>query len=164
MLKRRWCGTAETMRAKRVTLRRSQHEELWRRFKQTDDRRVAERLHAILLLDAGQNAQSVSAILHLHPNTLKRWIKTFVTDGEEALTRRNYVGGAGNLSAAQQQQFRTWLDAEVRSTAEAIAWVEEQFGLSSTDSGMVKRLKRLDDRFKQPDVLPSKADPEKQAA
>jgi transposase len=152
------------MREKRFTLSRSQREEMWRRFKQTDDRRVAERLHAILLLDAGQNAQSVSAILHLHPNTLKRWIKTFVTGGEEALTRLNYVGGEGNVRAAQQQQFRTWLDAEVRSTAEAIAWVEEQFGVSYTDSGMVKRLKRRDYRFKQPDVLPSKADPEKQAA
>jgi len=37
MLKRRWCGTAETLREKRFTLRRSQREELWRRFKQTDD-------------------------------------------------------------------------------------------------------------------------------
>jgi hypothetical protein len=45
------------MREKRFTLNRSQHEEMWRRFKQTDDRRVAEWLHAILLLDAGQNAQ-----------------------------------------------------------------------------------------------------------
>ena len=151
------------MRAKRFTLSRSQRAEIWRRFKQTDDRRVAERLHAIVLLDAGQNAQSVSAILHLHPNTLKRWITTFVTGGEEPRTRFNDVGGAGNVRAAQQQ-FRTWRDAEVRSTAAAIAWVEEQFGVSSTDSGMVKRRKRLDDRFKQPDVLPSKADPEKQAA
>jgi hypothetical protein len=37
MLKRRWCGKAETMREKRFTLRRSQRAELWRRFKQTDD-------------------------------------------------------------------------------------------------------------------------------
>jgi len=37
MLKRRWCGTAETMREKRFTLRAAQREELWRRFKQTDD-------------------------------------------------------------------------------------------------------------------------------
>jgi len=136
---------------------------MWRRFKQTDDRRVAERLHAILLLDAGQNAQGVSTILHIHPNKLKRWVKTFVAGGEEALTTLNYVAAEGNLSAAQQQQFRAWLDAEVRSTAEAIAWVEEHFGASYTDSGMVKLLKRLDYRFKQPDVLPSKADPQKQA-
>ena len=37
MRKRRWCGTAATLREKRFTLRRSQREELWRCFTQTDD-------------------------------------------------------------------------------------------------------------------------------
>ena len=151
------------MREKQFTLSRSQREAMWRRFKQTDDRRVAERLHAILLLDDGQNAQSVCSILRIHPNTLKRWVKAFVAGGEEALTTLNYAPAEGNLTTAQQQQLSTWLDAEVRSTAEAIAWVEEQFGVSYTDSGMVKLLKRLDYRFKQPDIMPSKADSKKQA-
>jgi hypothetical protein len=53
------------MREKLFTLSRSQREDMWRRFKQTDDRRVAERLHAILLLDSGQNADAVSTILHI---------------------------------------------------------------------------------------------------
>lgn len=154
---------ADTMREKQFTLSRSQRDAMWRRFKQTDNRRIAERLHAILLLDGGQNAQSVCSILHIHPNTLKRWVKLFVTGGEEALTTLNYTGGDGNLTVAQQQQLMTWLDAEVHSTAEAVAWVEQQFGVSYTDSGMVKLLKRLDYRFKQPDILPSQADPEKQA-
>jgi hypothetical protein len=57
------------MRQKLFTLSRSQREDMWRRFKQTDDRRVAERLHAILLLDSGQNADAVSSILHIHPKT-----------------------------------------------------------------------------------------------
>lgn len=151
------------MREKQFTLTRSQRDAMWRRFKQTDNRRIAERLHAILLLDAGQNAASVSTILQVHPNTLKRWSKLFVTGGEEALTTLNYVGGDGNLTAAEMQTFMAWLDAEVRSTAEAIVWVEEQFGVSYTDSGMVKLLKRLDYRFKQPERLPAKADPKKQA-
>jgi transposase len=151
------------MREKLFTLSRGQRETMWRRFKQIDDRRIAERLHAILLLDADQNAQNVCTILHIHPNTLKRWLKTFVTGGEEALTTLNYVAAEGNLSAAQHQQLIAWLDAEVRSTAEAVAWVEEQFGVSYTDSGMVKLLKRLDYRFKQPHVLPAKADPKQQA-
>ena len=151
------------MREKQFTLSRSQREAMWRRFKQTDDRRVTERLHAILLLDDGQNAQSVCSILHIHPNTLKRWVKRFVAGGEQALTTLNYAPADGNLTTAQQQQLSNWLDAEVRSTAEAVAWVEEQFGDSYTDSGMIKLLKRLDYRFKQPDVLPAKADPKKQA-
>jgi len=37
MRKRRWCGTAATLREKRFTLHRSQCEELWRCFTQTDD-------------------------------------------------------------------------------------------------------------------------------
>ena len=68
------------------------------------------------------------------------------------------------MTDEQQQQFTAWRDADVRSTAEAIAWVEEQFGLDYSDSGMRKLLKRLDYRYKQPSVLPAKADPEAQAA
>jgi transposase len=152
------------MREKLFTLSRSQSKDMWRRFKQTDDRRLAERLHAILLLDSGQNAEIVSQILHIHPKTLKRWVKAFASGGEEALTHFNYVGGDGWLTNEQQQQFTTWLDADVRSTAEAISWVEEQFDLSYSDSGMRKLLKRLDYRYKQPAVLPARAKPDVQAA
>lgn len=152
------------MREKQFTLSRSQRENMWRRYKQTDDRQIAERLHAILLLESGQNAPSVCSILHVHPNTLKRWVKLFVNGGEEALTTLAYAGGGGNLSDAQRTQFTIWLDSEIRSTAEACTWVAQQFGVSYTDSGMVKLLKRLDYRYKQPSLLPAKADPEAQAA
>lgn len=70
------------------------------------------------------------------------------------------MGGDGWLTNQQQQQFTTWLDADVCSTAEAIAWIEEQFGLSYSDSGMRNLLKRLDYRYKQPAVLPANADPD----
>ena len=142
------------MRQKLFSLSRSQREDMWRRFKQADDRRVAERLHAILLLDSGQNADAVSSILHIHPKTLKRWIKAFATGGEDALTSFKYVGGDGWLTDEQQQQFTTWLDADVRSTAEAISWVEEQFALSYSDSGMRKLVGRLDYRYEQLAKLP----------
>jgi transposase len=152
------------MREKLFTLSRTQSEAMWRRFKQTDDHRIAERLHAILLLDSGQNADSVSQILHIHSKTLKRWVKAFAAGGEAALTNFQYVGGEGWLNAEQQQQLTDWLDADIRSTAETITWVEEHFGLSYSDSGMRKLLKRLDYRYRQPAVLPAKADPEAQAA
>ena len=91
-------------------------------------------------------------------------LNTFAAGGEAALLTFNYVGGDGWLTDDQQQQFTTWLDADIRSTAEAISWVEEQFGLSYSDSGMRKLLKRLDYRYKQPSLLPAKADPQAQAA
>lgn len=152
------------MREKLFTLSQSQRAAMWQRFKQTDDHRIAERLHAILLLDSGHNAAAVCAILHIHPKTLKRWIAAFVAGGETTLTSFQYVGCDGLLSHAQQQQFITWLDADVRSTVEAIAWIEQTFGYTYTDSGMRKLLKRLDYRYKQPSVLPAKANPDAQAA
>jgi transposase len=75
-------------------------------------------------------------------------VKVFAAGGEDALTNFAYVGGDGWLTDDQQQQFMTWLDAEARSTAEAIAWVEEHFGLDYSDSGMCKLLRRLNYRYK----------------
>ena len=102
-------------------------------------------------------------ILHLHPKTLKRWVKTFAASGVEGLSTFKYVGNTPWLSEPQIEQFTAWLDERVRSTKEAIAWVEQQFGLDYTESGMLKLLKRLDYRYKQPIQIPSKADVDAQA-
>ena len=152
------------MREQLFTLTRSQREELWRRYKQTEDRRVAERLHAILLLDEGRSAHDVSAILHLHPKTLKRWIHIFARSGIDALCTFNYVGNTPSLTPAHLQHLATWLDEHVRTTKEAIAWVQQQFGFDYTESGMLKLLKRLGYRYKKPAQVPSKADSDAQAA
>jgi transposase len=52
---------------------------------------VAERLHAILLLDEGRSASEVSSIVHLHPKTLERWVKIFALIGVDGLSTFNYV-------------------------------------------------------------------------
>ena len=111
-----------------------------------------------------RHADAVSSILHMHPKTLKRSLKAFASGGEDSLLSLKDIGGDGWMTDAQQQQFTTWLDSDVRSTAEAISWVAEQFGLSYSDSGMRKLVGRLDYRYIQPAVLPAKANPEAQAA
>ena len=55
------------MREKLFTLTRSQRDDLKRRSKQTAERRISERLQAILLLDAGHNREQVARILHVNP-------------------------------------------------------------------------------------------------
>jgi hypothetical protein len=96
------------MREKLFTLTRSQREDLWLRYKQTSERRVAERLHAILLLDEQRSAHEVSAILHLHPKILKRWVKIFAASGVETLCTFNFVGNTPCLTDAQIWQFTAW--------------------------------------------------------
>jgi transposase len=36
-------------------------------------------------LDSGQNIEAVSGILHVHPKTLKRWVKASASDGSDEL-------------------------------------------------------------------------------
>ena len=146
------------MRDKLFTLTRSQREDLWRRYKHTSERRVAERLHAILLLDEGRSRSDVRTILHLHPKTLTRWIKIVAATGVAGLATFNYVGTTSWLSDAQIQQFSTWLDGQVRSTKEAIAGVETHFSMDYTESGMLKLLKRLNYRYTKPAHVPAKAE------
>jgi transposase len=152
------------MRERLFSLSPTERSEFWRRYRQEADRRVAERIHALLLLDAGHSLQDVGAILHRNPKTIKRWVKIFATQGFDTLCTLAYEGNDGMLDTDQQEQLRTWLDSEVRSTKEAIAWVEQQFAISYTESGMTKLLKRLGYSFKKPTPIPSKADVQAQAA
>jgi transposase len=152
------------MRAKRFTLSRSQRDDLERRYKQTRERLLSDRIQAILLLDAGHNREQVARILRLNPKTITRWIDIYVEAGIDTLCTLP----AGNTSAAltqdQQKQLRVWLDADVRTTKEAIDWVEQTFEVAYSESGMRKLLLRLNYRFKQPSVIPAKADTEAQTA
>lgn len=151
------------MREKLFTLTRSQRDGLERRYKQTAERRIADRIHAILLLDAGHNRDQVARILRLNAKTITRWVQLFVRADLDTFCTLQSGGNDAMLTAVQQQRFATWLDEQVRSTKEAVAWVETTFQVSYTESGMRKLLQRLDYRYKQPAQVPAKADPTAQA-
>lgn len=147
-----------TMREKLFTLTRQQRDDYERRYKQTDERRIAERIQSLLLLDAGHNREQVARILHVNEKTITRWIRIYVTHGIDGLCTLQSGGNDAARTPEQQAQLSTWLDADVRTTKEAITWVRTTFDVDYTESGMRKLLARLDDRYKQPAVVPAKAD------
>jgi transposase len=152
------------MREPQFTLSRNQRDELERRYKQTRERRISERMQAILLLDAGHNREQTARILQVSPKTITRWVRIFVHAGLETLCTLPEGNTDAALTAEQQAQFRVWLDAAVRTTKEAIAWVATTFAVDYSESGMRKLLQRLEYRYKKPAVIPAKADPAAQAA
>ena len=152
------------MRAPLFKLTHSQRDDLQRRYKQAAERRVSERIHAILLLDSGRNRPEVADILQVHPKTIRRWVRIFVDQGMDALCTLDYKGQDELLSPEQFAQLKVWLDDGLHSCAEICAWVHEQFGYDYSDSGMIKLLKRHDYRYKKPAQVPAKADPVEQAA
>ena len=152
------------MREKLFGLSRCEREALEWRYKQTAERRISERIQAILLLDAGHNREQVARIVRVNPKTITRWMHIFVRHGSDALCTLHSGGNDANLTPEEQGQLATWLDAHIRTTKEAIAWVETRFAVSYTESGMRKLLQRMDYRYKQPVAVPAKADPLAQAA
>ena len=152
------------MREPLFKLTRSQREEMQRRYKQTSERRVAERIQAILLLDSGRNLPDVADILHLNPKTIRRWIRIFVDQGLDTLCTLAYKGQDELLSPEQLSKLKAWLDDGLHSCAEICAYVRDQFGYDYSDSGMTKLLKRHGYRYKKPAQIPAKADPALQAA
>lgn len=155
------------MREKQFKLNRQQRDELERRYKQERDRRVAERLQCLILLHDGKSASEVGAILFISPKTVKRWIKVFVTYGLEGLCTLKYEnsGRASGLSPEQQKEVEKYLDEQVPGSAkEVMAYLQQRFNLSYSESGVVKLLKRLNYSYKKPSVIPAKADAEQQAA
>ena len=152
------------MRDKLFTLSHKQRDDLERRYKHTSERRISERIQAILLLDTGQSREQVARIVRVNPKTITRWVQIFVRYGIDTLCTLHSGGNEANLTLAEQQHLIVWLDAGVRSTKEAIAWVENTFHVSYTESGMCKLLQRLDYRSKKPAPVPASADPDAQQA
>jgi transposase len=151
------------MRDRLFTLTRKQRKDMEGQYRQTSERRIGERIQAILLLDAGRTAREVAEILRVHPKTIKRWVKIFAEHGRDDLVTLKYEGQDGLLTRQHREQFELWLDEQIRSTKEAIAYVEQAFSVSYGESGMVKLLARLGYSYKKPAQGPSKADPDEQA-
>lgn len=131
------------MRKKLRPLTCGERDSLERRYKQTDKRRISERIQAILLLDAGHTREQVAHIVHVNPKTITRWVYIFMGAGIDALCTLQYTGNRGALSRAQQEWLAAWVEAKGRSPREAIEWVAQEFQVHYTESGMRKLLQRM---------------------
>jgi transposase len=153
------------MRDRLFNLSNSQRSELQRLYKRSTERRVAERIQAILLLADGRNIVDVASILRISKKTIKRWIAIFVNHGIDELCNLKYEnsGAHSNLNSEQQLELKVYVESGIHSTKDVLTWVEQRFGVVYTESGIVKLLGRLGYSYKKPAQVPSKADADIQA-
>lgn len=139
--------------------------ELRAAHRETRDKREADRIKAVVLLATGWSAQQVAEVLQVDPNTVRNHFSRYRDGGLKALVHVAYRGSACELSAAELTLLDAHLQTHLYQTAKAVArWVEEQFGVSYTESGMTALLHRLGYVYKKPKVVPGKANPEAQKA
>ena len=144
-------------------LSEKQRANLRREHRRTRERRQADRIKSLLLLDDGWTYEEVAEVLLLDDETIRRWEKCYLECGLEQLQQDNYQGSEGKLTTKQEEEVKNHLVRHLyQSTKEIIVYVAETFGVSFSISGMAKLLHRINFVYKKARSIPCKADEQKQ--
>lgn len=127
------------------------------------DGKLAYKINAVILLGSEWTIEEVAEALLLDDETLRSYVKNYLTGGVSALMKNNYKGSEPKLSEDQIQKLCAELDENIYPTTYAIAhYIKMQFGIKYTISGLTDFLKRLNFVYKKPKLVPGNADPEAQ--
>src|ERR1700693_2937457 len=94
------------MLMKPIILTAAQRTEIDRRRKETLDRRIYQRLTAVLLVGAGKTRAEVAELLGVGLTQLGAWLRIYRNKGLDALCTLHYQGDPGKLTAQQVQQLK----------------------------------------------------------
>jgi transposase len=131
----------------------------------TRNRRQADRIKTILLIDQGWEYRRIAEALFLDDSTLRSYIQQYETNGVAALLRDNFTGGRKQLSDSQIKTLKTELRATLYMTAADICrFVEREFQVAYTPEGIVKLLHSIGFTYKKTKRIPGKANAAKQEA
>jgi transposase len=148
---------------KTIHLDPQQPRELDGRRHKTRDKRVYERLSAVLWVADGKTRCEVADLLGCSVRQLAEWLRLFRNRGLDALCTLHHRGDPGKLSAGQverlKQEIRT---GRFRNSDQVRLWVEEAFGVSYTPSGIKGLLRRAGASYHKVTGFLWKADPDKQ--
>jgi transposase len=137
--------------------------ELRARHRQEKDRRVADRLKAVLLYDKGWSYRQISEALFLDEETISKHVEEYKTEGK--LKNADCGGSESKLNPAQTAELVEHLDKVTYAKASQVCiHVQEKYGVTYSVNGMTDWLKHNGFSFKKPHEVPAKADPEKQEA
>jgi transposase len=121
------------------------------------DVREAYRINAVILLAKGRPAADVADALLIDPDTVRDYYKRYKKGGITGLLRMSYIGREALLNDLQLAELELHLRTHLYLTAEAVArYVEKQWGVRYTPSGMTAVLHRLGYVYKKAKLEPGK--------
>jgi len=132
--------------------------------KSLKDKRLADRVKCVILLDSGYNHTEIAEILLLDDRTINRY-KSLYFEGIDKLLDYKYKGRIPKLSADQEKKLSKHLENHLyRTSKEIVCYIKTTFGINFTSDGLVITLHRLGFSYKKTKSIPSKADRVKQKA
>jgi len=133
--------------------------------KQTREKKLADRIKAVLMVHFGFTYEQIKQALLLDEVTVRRYGKQFKEKGIEGLLEYRYSGGQSRLTMTQETELKLFLRDNTKRTAkEVVDQIEKTYGVRFSVIGATKLLHRLGFTYKKPKVIPGKADRAKQEA
>src|SRR4051812_11691454 len=129
---------------KTIQLTPQQRTEIDQRRRQAENRRIYQRLSALLWIDDGRTREEVADLLGITSRQVGQWLRIFRNKGLKELCTLHYRGDPGRLRPAQLEQLEQEIAKGVFHNAEQVrAWIEEHFGVSYTSSGVRDLMHRI---------------------
>lgn len=143
-----------------ITLSTSDKELLESQHRKERDRRVADRLKAVLLSAEGWTQKQIAQALRIRYETVQNHLNDYKNLNK---LKPENGGSESRLSTDQTEKLCKHLEDKTYLKAELIcAYVKETFAVTFTTSGMTKLLIRNGFSYKKPKGTPAKANPEEQ--
>ena len=135
---------------------------LLKQHKQERDKRVADRLKAVLWRDEGWTLQEIADALFLSDEGVRKHLSDYLTAGK---LKPENGGSSSFLNDEQGKQLLEHVDHRLYGkVSDIVAYVKTTFGIDYSVRGLTDFLKRHGFTFHQPCGVPAKADAQAQQA
>ena len=118
---------------KPIILTTEQRKEIERRRKDTLDRRVYQRLTAVLAVAADKTREEVAELLGVSLSQLGEWLRVFRNEGLDALCEIHNKGDPGKLNPNQVAQLKSQVSTGCFRNSDQIRdWIEATLDVRSS--------------------------------
>jgi transposase len=140
-----------------------QRNDISERRRQAQDRRIYQRLSAVLWSDAGRTREEIAELVGVSTRQVGQWFRIFRNKGLDQLCTLHYQGDPGRLRPAQVQRLKQEIATGVFHNAEQVrTWVQETWGVDYSISGIKDLLRRIGASYHKVSGFFWKADVEEQ--
>src|SRR3954466_1511878 len=130
------------MKTIRLTLQ--QRKDISERRRHAPDRRIYQRLSAVLWSDDGRTREEIAGLLGVSTRQVGQWLRIFRNKGLDELCTLHYQGDPGRLRPAQFGRLKREIEKGVFHNAEQVRnWIETTFGVTYSPSGVKDLLRRI---------------------
>jgi transposase len=156
----------------RIRLPQDEALRLQRQFRQTDDRRLRDRLQIVLMAHQGRQHQGIAADLGVAPRTVQRWLNAYLDRGLDGLRPRKAPGAKAKVPAALADEVRRWvIDGPAACGLDRANWTHEGLadhlykakGIRASRAAVGRFCRKLGIRLYRPSYRYLRGDPDQQA-